>query len=107
MTPPPPCGARRPCSPGQPGAVTAVPGAVFSGSLDGHIRGYSISDGKVLWDYDTAHGYKAVNGVPGRGGSLNVAGPVIVDGTLYAVSGYDLFGGSPGNVLLAFTVDGH
>jgi polyvinyl alcohol dehydrogenase (cytochrome) len=106
MTPPPPCGARRSCSPGQPGAVTVVPGVVFSGSLDGHVRGYSSFDGKVLWDYDMARDYKTVNGVPGRGGSLSVAGPIIVDGTLYAVSGYDLFGGAPGNVLLAFTVDG-
>lgn len=106
MSPPPPCGERRPCSPGQPGAVTIVPGVVFSGSLDGHIRGYSSFDGEILWDYDTAHDYKTVNGVSGRGGSLSVAGPVIVDGTLYAVAGYDQFGGAPGNVLLAFTVDG-
>ena len=48
MTSPAPCGTRRPCSPGQPGAVTVIPGAVFSGSLDGHIRGYSTSTGKVF-----------------------------------------------------------
>ena len=106
MTPPPACGTRQPCSPGQPGGVSAVPGVVFSGSLDGHIRGYSSVDGKILWDYDTAHLYKTVNGVSGQGGSLSVAGPVIVEGTLYAISGYDQFGGAPGNVLLPFTVDG-
>lgn len=105
-TPPPPCGTRRPCSPAQPGAVTVIPGAVFSGSLDGHLRAYSTGTGKILWDYDTAHEYKTVNGVPGRGGSLNVAGPVIAGGALYAISGYDQFGGAPGNVLLAFTADG-
>jgi polyvinyl alcohol dehydrogenase (cytochrome) len=99
MTSPPPCDIRRPCSPGQPGAITAIPGAVFSGSLDGHIRGYSTVDGKIFWDYDTAHEYSTVNSVSGHGGSLNVAGPVIAGGTLYTISGYGQFGGAPGNVL--------
>src|SRR5436305_2074030 len=106
MTPPSPCAARRPCSPGQPGAVTVIPAAVFSGSLNGHIRAYSTTDGKVFWDYDTAHEYTTVNGVPGRGGSLSVAGPVIVGGILYTTSGYGLFGAMPGNMFLAFTADG-
>jgi polyvinyl alcohol dehydrogenase (cytochrome) len=106
MTAPPPCGARRPCSPAQPGAVTAIQGTLFSGSLDGHLRAYSTANGKVVWDYDTAHNYEAVNGVAGHGGSLDVAGPVVVGGTVYALSGYDQFGAAPGNVLLAFTVDG-
>lgn len=106
MTPPPPCDAHHPCSPAQPGAITAIPGAVFSGSLDGHLRAYSTATGKILWDYDTAHEYKTVNGVPGHGGSLNVAGPVIAGGTVYALSGYNQFGAAAGNVLLAFTVDG-
>lgn len=106
-TPAPPCdAARHPCSPAQPGAVTATPDLVFSGSLDGHLRAYSTSTGKILWDYDTEHEYKAVNGAPGHGGSLNVAGPVIAGGKVYALSGYDQFGAAPGNVLLAFTVDG-
>jgi polyvinyl alcohol dehydrogenase (cytochrome) len=29
------------CSPAQSQAVTAIPGVVFSGSLDGHLRAYS------------------------------------------------------------------
>lgn len=107
MSAPPPCDTRRPCSPAQPGAVTVIAGAVFSGSLDGHLRAYSTGTGKILWDYDTAHDYKTVNGVPGHGGSLNVAGPVIAGGTLYVISGCDQFGGASGNVLLAFTVNGH
>jgi hypothetical protein len=32
-------------SPGQSGAVSAVPGAVFSGSLDGHLRAFASEDG--------------------------------------------------------------
>jgi polyvinyl alcohol dehydrogenase (cytochrome) len=33
-------------------------------------------------------------------------GPVVVGGTLYVNSGYGLWGGTPGNVLLAYSVDG-
>ena len=60
----------------------------------------------MLWDYDTGHEFKTVNGVPAHGGSINVAGPVVAGGVVYVLSGYDTFGEAPGNVLLAFTVDG-
>jgi polyvinyl alcohol dehydrogenase (cytochrome) len=90
------------CGPAQSGAVTAIPGVVFSGSLDGHVRGYSAEDGQVLWDFDTAKDYTTVNGVAAKGGSLDGAGPVIVGGMIYVNSGYPRNGGMPGNVLLAF-----
>ena len=106
MTPPPGCGDRRPCSPAQSSAVSAIPGAVFSGSLDGHIRAYSTADGKIIWDYDTEHDYQTVNGITGKGGSLNAGGPVIAGGTVLVNSGYNQYGEVQGNVLLAFTVDG-
>ncbi len=47
-----------------------------------------------------------VNGVQGKGGSLDGAGPVIVGGMMFVNSGYPRFGGTPGNVLLAFAVSG-
>ena len=94
------------CSPAQSGALTAIPGAVFSGSYDGHVRAYSAEDGKVLWDFDTLKSFTTVNGVKANGGALDGAGPVIVDGTVLVNSGYPRFGGLPGNVLLAFTPDG-
>lgn len=94
------------CSPAQSGAVSAMPGVAFSGSVDGHIRAYSIIDGKVIWDFDTERDYKTVNGVAGRGGSLDGAGPTIGAGMLYVNSGYPTAGGTPGNVLLGFSVDG-
>ena len=72
---PPVCGDRPFCSPAQSSAVSAMPGAVFSGSLDGHIRGYSTRDGKVIWDFDTEREFTSVNGVAGRGGSLDCPGP--------------------------------
>jgi polyvinyl alcohol dehydrogenase (cytochrome) len=101
-----PCSPPRPgCSPAQPAAVTAIQGAVFSGSMDGHIRAFSTEDGKLLWDFDTERTYTTVNGAPAKGGSLDGAGPVIVGGMVFVNSGYPRFGGTPGNVLLAFGVD--
>lgn len=44
------CGAARPvCDPGISAAVTAIPGAVIAGHLDGHLRAYARADGKLLW----------------------------------------------------------
>jgi polyvinyl alcohol dehydrogenase (cytochrome) len=104
--PPSECGDRKRCSPAQSAAVTAIPGAAFSGSMDGHLRAYSAKDGSILWDFDTAREYKTVNGVPAHGGSLDGPGPAIAGGMLLVNSGYALWGGMPGNVLLAFSVDG-
>jgi polyvinyl alcohol dehydrogenase (cytochrome) len=100
-TPPVACGDRPGCSPAQPAAVTAIPGVVFSGSVDGHLRAYSAEEGKVLWDFDTVRGYQTVNGVPASGGSLNGPGAVVVGGMLFVNSGYGR-AGIAGNVLLAF-----
>ena len=94
------------CSPGQPQALSAIPGVVFSGSTDGHLRAFATDDGHLLWDVDTAREYQTVNGVAANGGALDGAGPVIVGGMLYVNSGYARFGGTAGNVLLAFSVDG-
>ena len=101
-TPATPCDAHRPCSPAQQAAVTVIPGVVFSGSMDGHLRAYSTEDGTILWDYNTVRDYPAVNGVTGHGGSLDVAGPVIAGGMVFTLSGYDQAGAAPGNMLLAF-----
>ena len=105
-TPHPGCGDVPGCSPAQSAAVTVIPGVVFSGGLDGHLRAYAASDGKIIWDVDTGQTYSTVNGVVAHGGSLDGPGAVIVDGMLYVNSGYANFGTAPGNVLLAFSVDG-
>ena len=102
-----PCAASQAiCSPAQSAAVTVIPGVVFSGSVDGHLRAYSASTGAVLWDVDTARQYETVNGKPANGGSLDVAGPAIVNGMVFVNSGYGQWGGMAGNVLLVFSVDG-
>jgi polyvinyl alcohol dehydrogenase (cytochrome) len=64
-------------------------------------------DGRqVLWDYDTERPYETVNGVEARGGSIDGPGPAIGGGMIFFNSGYHTAGGQPGNVLLAFSVDG-
>lgn len=90
------------CSPAQPAAVTAIPGVVFSGAYDGHVRAYAAEDGRILWDFDTARDFDTVNGVPGHGGSIDGPGAVVLNGIVYVNSGYSRQSGMPGNVLLAF-----
>lgn len=99
--PPPGCGDKAGCSPAQSAAVTGIPGVVFSGSLDGHLRAYSTADGHMLWDVDTVRDYNTLNGVKAAGGSLDGPGPAIAGGMLFVNSGYGAFGGMAGNVLLA------
>jgi polyvinyl alcohol dehydrogenase (cytochrome) len=105
-TPHPGCGDRPGCSPAQSAAVTAIPGVVFSGGLDGHLRAYASRSGEIIWDVDTTHSYQTVNGVTATGGALDGPGPVVAGGMLLVNSGYAFMGGMPGNVLLAFSVDG-
>jgi len=91
------------CSAAQMAPPTAIPGVIFAGSLDGHLRAYDARNGNVLWDFNTAQPYHTTNGVRGHGGSLNGAGPAIVGGVLYVNTGYT--NAMDGNVLLAFAVD--
>lgn len=95
------------CNNSQSAAATVIPGIVFSGTADGHLRAYATRDGTVVWDFDTAASpYDAVNGMKAKGGTLDGGGPTIANGILYTNSGYGRLIGQPGNVLLAFTVDG-
>lgn len=108
FTPPQPllCSPAGPtCSPTQAAAVTAVPGAVFSGAADGGLRAYDARDGKVLWTFDANREFPGVNGVAARGASFDGSGPVVAGGMLYVLSGDAGFVGRPGNALLAFAVE--
>jgi len=98
--------SRTDCSPAQSAAVSAIPGVVFSGSVDGHLRAYSTEKGEVLWDTDTAREFDAVNGKAAHGGSMDAAGPAVVNGMVFVNSGYGQWGGMPGNALLVFSVNG-
>jgi polyvinyl alcohol dehydrogenase (cytochrome) len=100
------CAGRERCSPAQTAAVTAIPGVVFSGSMSGVMRAFDSDTGKELWSYDSVRDYKTVNGAAGRGGAIDQSGVVVVDGWVYMNSGYAQWGAQPGNVLLAYSVDG-
>ncbi len=102
--PPLSCSGGRGCVGAQSAAITVIPGVVFAGSLDGHLRAYSTRDGSIVWAFDTAREFETVNRVKANGGSIDAAGPVAVDGMVFTNSGYGQFLGKPGNVLLAFEV---
>jgi polyvinyl alcohol dehydrogenase (cytochrome) len=100
------CAPKMGCNPAQSAAVSVIPGAVFSGAVNGHFRAYSTKTGEILWDFDTAQSFDTVNKVPGQGGSINGGGPAIANGIVFTNSGYGFVGQTAGNVLLAFSVDG-
>jgi polyvinyl alcohol dehydrogenase (cytochrome) len=101
--PKPACEGKFGCSSAQMAPPTSIPGVVFAGSLDGHLRAYDSHDGSVLWDFDTAQTFQTTDGVPGHGGSMNGGGPAIVSGMVYVNTGYT--NAMDGNVLLAFSPD--
>jgi polyvinyl alcohol dehydrogenase (cytochrome) len=100
------CHGRQYCDPGILASIAAIPGAVFAGHMDGRIRAYDSSNGKVLWEYDTTPAIKALGGATAHGGSIGGGGPVVYEGMVYANSGYGVYFHMPGNVLMAFSVDG-
>jgi polyvinyl alcohol dehydrogenase (cytochrome) len=99
------CQGERGCSSAQGSAVSAIPGIVFSGSMDGGIRAYAADDGTVVWQFDSNREFQTVNGVDAKGGAIDGPGPVVAGGMLYINSGYISLIGRPGNVLLAFGVE--
>ena len=100
------CRGRTDCDPGILAAITVVPGAVFAGHMDGRVRAYDSRSGRVLWEYDSTQEVATVSGATARGGSVGGGGPMIVDGMVYINSGYGIYWHMPGNLLLAFSVDG-
>ena len=100
------CAGREFCDAGILASIAAIPGAVFAGHMDGRLRAYDAASGKVVWQYDTTQPEATLGGVVAHGGSIGGGGPVIHDGMVYTNSGYGLYFHMPGNVLLAFSVDG-
>ncbi len=84
-------------------APPAIPGVVFEGSSTGVLYAVSATDGKLLWEFNTAQEFTTINGVPARGGAITSTGATIANGMVYLGSGYAISSGaSGGNVLLAF-----
>ena len=99
------CGGREYCDPGISAAVTAVPGAVIAGHLDGRLQIYEGTTGQLLWGYDSTQEVTTVSGSKAHGGSFGGGGAAVRDGYLVVNSGYGLYFHMPGNVLLVFGVD--
>ncbi len=100
------CAGKQGCFAANSAAPTVIPGVVFAGGLDGHIRAHSTEDGSTLWEYDTVREFETMNGVPGNGGAIDGPGPVVAAGLVFVNSGYGSFGQMAGNVLLAFGARG-
>ena len=92
------------CDPGVSAPVTAMPGVVFAGHLDGFIRAYDKDTGDKIWEFDSRPTILASNDILGQGGSISGAGPAIANGHVVVNSGYGLYFLDPGNVLLVFGV---
>jgi polyvinyl alcohol dehydrogenase (cytochrome) len=83
-------------------APMVIDGVVIAATLDGTIHALDAATGKLLWKQATAQAYTTLNGVPGKGGAIDVASLYAANGLLMTNSGYGSFGQAPGNVLLAF-----
>jgi polyvinyl alcohol dehydrogenase (cytochrome) len=101
----PACAGSAGCSAAQPAPVTLIPGVIFAGSLDGHVRAYDARNGATIWDFNTLKDFDTVNGIKGHGGSMNGSGPVVADGMVFVNAGYSRLPVMAGNVLLAFAAE--
>jgi polyvinyl alcohol dehydrogenase (cytochrome) len=80
-------------------APVTIDGAVFAGSIDGYIRAFDASTGRILWSFNTARAFAAKGAMTGTGGAIWGAGAVsVADGMLLVHSSAP----RPNAVLLAF-----
>jgi polyvinyl alcohol dehydrogenase (cytochrome) len=96
------CNGRKFCDIGISAPLTAIPGVVFAGHMDGMLRAYDAGTGKVIWQYDANVAVPTVSGETAHGGSFGGAGAAVRDGYLVINSGYGMYFHMPGNVLLVF-----
>ncbi len=97
------CGDRKFCDAGISAAITAIPGVVFAGHMDGRFRAYDSASGKVLFEFDADRDIDTISGARAHGGSFGGGGPAVRDGFVVVNSGYGLYFHMPGNVLLVFS----
>lgn len=93
------------CTAAQATAPTLIPGVLFAGSWDGHVRAYRTEDGAIIWDGDTGRPVEAVNGAKAVGGGVSGWPLQVVNGSLFVTSGASTLN-RPGNALLVYSVDG-
>jgi len=92
------------CTVGFSAPISVARDVLYAGTLDGRFSAHSTVNGNKLWEFDTLRGYQTVNGNPAAGGSIDAAGPVIVDDWVFINSGYSQHGQMAGNVILAFSI---
>jgi polyvinyl alcohol dehydrogenase (cytochrome) len=95
------CAGLEYCDPGISQAITAIPGAIIAGHMDGRLRIYASDSGELLWELNSLQDFPTVSGETARGGSFSGPGPVVADGMIYVNSGYGIYNHMPGNLLLA------
>lgn len=87
-------------------APTLISGVAFQGSGNGRLFAVSTTDGKLLWEFNTATEFSTVNKIAAHGGQIASSGAVVSGGMLFVGSGYAISStASGGNVLLAFSVE--
>jgi polyvinyl alcohol dehydrogenase (cytochrome) len=96
------CAGRPFCDSGISAAVTAIPGVVFAGHMDGRFRAYDGATGAVLKEFDTTQEVRTTSGATAHGGSFGGPGAAARDGYVIVNSGYGIYFHMPGNVLLAY-----
>jgi polyvinyl alcohol dehydrogenase (cytochrome) len=95
------CAGRPLCHPGITNAIIATPDMVLTAGMDGWLRIVDAANGKLLWKFDAARSFPALNGGIATGGSFSGgAGPVVYHGRIYLNSGYGFGTDKPGNLLL-------
>ena len=96
------CRGVRFCDPGISAAVTAIPGVVFAGHLDGMFRAYDSKTGRILWEVDTRRPMPTIDGRTTTGGSMSGPGAAVWKGKVVMNSGYGMYSHMAGNALMVF-----
>ncbi len=86
---------------GYSAAPLVIDGALVAATLDGKLTVFDAKTGKVLKTIDTIGDIATVNGVPGKGGSIDAHAISAGNGMIFFTSGYGSFTQTPGNVLIA------
>jgi polyvinyl alcohol dehydrogenase (cytochrome) len=87
-------------------APLVIDKSVVAGALDGRLFIYDGATGDIVWQYDTLRDFPTLNGIEGKGGSIDAQSVFAGAGLLFVGSGYGQFSQAPGNVLLAFRPKG-
>ncbi|MFN3425615.1 MAG: PQQ-binding-like beta-propeller repeat protein [Novosphingobium meiothermophilum] len=90
------------CDPGISAAVTAIPGAIFAGHLDGMLRAYDSRTGRIIWQFDTKQTMPTIDGKTTKGGSMSGPGAAVWKGKVFVNSGYGMYSHMAGNALMVF-----